>query len=55
MVGQRVSCGEFCCFYFQNCYYFPQKMDEFNFKPAQYCINKIVLYLGYFKMDVIKW
>ena len=41
MVGQRVSCGEFCCFYFQNCYYFPQKMDEFNFKPAQYCINKI--------------
>ena len=33
----------------------PKKMDEFNFKPAQYCINKIVLYLGYFKMDVLKW
>ena len=36
----------------------PQKRDEFNFKPAQYCINKIfdqVLYLGDFKMDVIKW
>ena len=36
----------------------PKKMDEFNFKPAQYCINKIfdqVLYLGDFKMDVIKW
>ena len=35
---------------------FPQKMDEFNFIPAHYCISKIfVLYLGDFEMDVIKW
>ena len=40
----------------------PQKkkeMDEFNLRPAQYCINKNIwpdqiLYLGDFKMDVIK-
>ena len=39
-------------------FFFPRKMDEFNFKPAQYRINKIfdqVLSLGVFKMDVIKW
>ena len=29
----------FCNFSFQNSYFFPQKMDEFNFKPAQYCTN----------------
>ena len=36
--------------------YNSQKMDEFNLKLAQYCSNKIfeVLYLGDFKMDVIK-
>ena len=38
---QRVSCSKFCNFCFQNSYFFPQKMDEFNFKSAQYCINKI--------------
>ena len=39
----------------------PPPGDEFNFKPAQYCINKIfdistdqVLYLGGIKMVVIK-
>ena len=36
-----------------------KKMDEFNLRPAQYCINKNIwpdqiLYLGDFKMDVIK-
>ena len=35
-----------------------KKMDEFNIRPAQYCINKNIwpdqiLYLGDFKMDVI--
>ena len=35
---QRVSWGKFCNFRFQNSYLFPPKMDEFNFKPAQYCI-----------------
>ena len=24
-----------------NSYFSPQKMNEFNFKPAQYCINEI--------------
>ena len=38
---QRVSCGKFCNFCFQNSYFPPQKMDEFNFKSAQYYINKI--------------
>ena len=28
-------------FVFQTHIFSPQKMDEFNFKPAQYCINKI--------------
>ena len=37
-------------------FFFLPKMDEFNLKLAQYCSNKIfeVLYLGDFKMDVIK-
>ena len=26
---------------FPNSYFLPQKLDEFNFRPAQYCINKI--------------
>ena len=51
--------GKFYNFCFQNLAYFfsSQKMDEFNLKLAQYCSNKIfeVLYLGDFKMDVIKW
>ena len=38
---QRVSCGKFCNFCFQNSYFFPLKMDECNFKPVQNCINKI--------------
>ena len=38
----------------------PQKVDEFNFKPAQYCISKIFeltksCILGDLKMNVIKW
>ena len=32
-----------------------KKMDEFNFRQAQYCIKKYLKYLGDFKMDVIKW
>ena len=41
---QRASCGKFCNFCFQNSYFPsppPPKMDELNFRPAQYCINKI--------------
>ena len=38
---QRVSCGKFCNFCFQNSYFFPLKMDECNFNPVQNCINKI--------------
>ena len=40
---------------------FPQKNGhEGNFRPVQYCIDKNIwtdqdLYLGDFKMDVIKW
>ena len=37
---QRVSCDKFCNFCFQNSYPPPQKLDVFNFRPAQYCINK---------------
>ena len=36
---QWVSWGKFCNFCFQNSYLFPPKMDEFYFKPAQYCIE----------------
>ena len=34
-----------------------KKMDEFHFRPAQYCINKIFELTKScdFKMDVIKW
>ena len=41
---QRVSCGKFCNFCLQNSYSPPppkKKMDDFNYRPAQYCINKI--------------
>ena len=38
---QRASCGKFCNLHFQNSCFSPKKMDEFNFKLAQYCINKI--------------
>ena len=31
----------FATFVFKTLIFSPQKMDEFNFKPAQYCINKI--------------
>ena len=58
MKDKEYHMANFATFFFQNSYFPPpppQKMDEFNFKPAQYCINKIVLYLGYFKMDVLKW
>ena len=59
-ISKRVSCDKFCNFCFQNSYSpSPPKMDEFNFKLAQYCINEIFelceSYLGDFKMDVIKW
>ena len=55
----RVSSGEFSNFCFQNSYFLPPKMDEFNFKRAQYWINKIFeltksKYLSDFKMNVIK-
>ena len=37
---QRVSCGKFCNFCFQNSYFFPPR-DGWIFRPAQYCINKM--------------
>ena len=41
---QRVSCDKFCNFCFQNSYFPPppqkKKLDVFNFRPVQYCINK---------------
>ena len=37
---QRVSCGKYCNFCFQTLTFSPPKKDEFNFKLAQYCINK---------------
>ena len=60
---QRVSRGKFRNFCFLNSYSPPppkkKKVVEFNLRPAQYCINKNIwpdqiLYLGDFKMDVIK-
>ena len=32
-----------------------QKMDEFNFKPAQYCINKIFELTKSFIWAISKW
>ena len=32
-----------------------QKMDEFNFKPAQYCINKIFELTNSFIWAISKW
>ena len=41
-ISKRVSCDKFCNFCFKNSYSpSPPKMDEFNFKLAQYCINEI--------------
>ena len=46
---QRVSCGKFCNFCFQNFYSPPppkkkkKKMDEFNFKPTQYPVKSVIL------------
>ena len=58
MIDKEYHMANFATFVSKTAIFPPQKRDEFNFKPAQYCINKIfdqVLYLGDFKMDVIKW
>ena len=54
MKDKEYHMANFATFFSKTLTFPPKKMDEFNFKPAQYCINKIALYLGYFKMDVIK-
>ena len=33
----------------------PQKIDEFNFKPAQYCINEIFELTKSFIWAISKW
>ena len=33
----------------------PKKMDEFNFKPAQYCINKIFEVTKSYIWAISKW
>ena len=38
---QRVPCGKFATFFPKLLLFSPPKMDEFNFRLAQYCINKI--------------
>ena len=37
----KTKCSKFCNICFQTSYFLPPRMDEFYFKPAQYCINKI--------------
>ena len=57
MKDMKCHVANFATFVFKTLIFSSQKMDEFNLKLAQYCSNKIfeVLYLGDFKMDVIKW
>ena len=52
---QRVSCGKFCNFCFQNSYFFPCKNGWMNFRPAQYCINKIFELTKSFIWAISKW
>ena len=57
--------ANFCNFCFSTYFFPPKNGHEFNFIPAQYCINKTFeltkscMYLGDFKIDVIidviKW
>ena len=47
---------QICNFCFQNSYFFPhEKMDEFNFKPAQYCIIKIFELIKFCIWPILKW
>ena len=41
MKDKEYHVANFATFVSKTLIFFPQKMDESNFKPAQYCINKI--------------
>ena len=41
MIDKEYRMANFATFVSKILTFSPQKMDEFNFKPAQYCINKI--------------
>ena len=40
MKDKEYSVANFATFVFKTPIFSPQKMNEFNFKPAQYCINE---------------
>ena len=41
MIDKEYPMANFAIFVYKTLTFSPPKMDEFNFKPAQYCINKI--------------
>ena len=41
MKDKEYHVANFATFISKTLTFSPQKMDEFNFRPAQYCINKI--------------
>ena len=56
MKDMEYHVANFATFVSKTLIFSSQKMDEFNFKPAQYwnIWTDQVLYLGDFKVDVIK-
>ena len=55
MKGKEYHVANFVTFVSKTLVFFPLKMDEFNFKLAQYCINKMFELIKSCIWAISKW
>ena len=55
MIDKEYHMANFATFVSKTAISPPQKRDEFNFKPAQYCINKIFEVTQSCIWAILKW